>query len=126
MKSALILLLVVSLAGLVSPGKAGSEDKGDVSSKEGDVGRRLYQERGCGACHAPAKDQSVHGLGPSVKQIAEAYSGREDQLMRFLRGGCDPVIDEASYPIMHGQIVKLKELSDADLQALGKHVLGSR
>jgi hypothetical protein len=42
----------------------------------------------------------------------------------FLKGGCDRSLDEARYEIMHGEIVKIKGLSDSQLEDLRKYICG--
>lgn len=131
MKKAIVTLLIAGLVGVAGPVKAVSEEEktsqkeGTATSQAGRDGARIFQERGCGACHDATKDQSIYGLGPSMEQIAEAYKGREEELTRFLKGGCGPIMDEERfYPTMHGEIVKLKDLSDAEIKELQKHICG--
>jgi cytochrome c len=117
-KRTTIILLMVVMAGFLTLREGASE--------EDEEGASLFKERGCGACHDRTKDQSVLGLGPSMEQVAEAYEGHEDEMVKFLRGGCDPIIDEARFPIMHGEIVKMKGLSDAEIRALQKYICGQK
>jgi cytochrome c len=118
MKRTVIILFIIGVAGMLTLREAGSEENKD--------GIRLFTERGCGACHDRTKDQRVLGLGPSMEQVAEAYRGREDELVKFLRGGCDPILDEARFPIMHGEIVRMKDLSDSEMRALQKYICGEQ
>jgi len=91
-------------------------------SGENENGSRFFNERGCALCHDQTEDQSVWGLGPSLKQIAEAYKGREGDLSKFLKGGCKPIVDEPRYPIMHGEIVSIKDMSDSQIEALARFI----
>jgi len=116
MKRTALILLMVGIAGLLTLREGASE--------ENEEGARLFKERGCWACHDRTKDQSALGLGPSIEQVAEAYEGHEDEMVKFLRGGCDPIVDEARFPIMHGEIVKMKSLSDSEIRALQKYMCG--
>ena len=114
MKRIALILFMVGQAGMI-----GAEG-GVVEEREHGV--VLFKERGCGACHDRTKDQTIYGLGPSIGQIAEAYEGRGDDLAKFLRGGCDPIVDEARFEIMHGEIIKIKGLSDAQIKDLQKYI----
>ena len=114
MKRNLLVFLIAILAGAAPPLTGASE--------EGEIGVHLFQERGCGACHDRTKDQTLYRLGPSLEQIAEAYKGREEDLEEFLKGGCDPIVDEVRFEIMHGEIVKIKGLSDSQIRDLRNYI----
>jgi cytochrome c len=114
MKRNLLVFLLATLAGAAPPPMGASE--------EGEIGVQLFQERGCGACHDRTKDQTLYRLGPSLEQIAEAYKGREEDLEEFLKGGCDPIVDEVRFEIMHGEIVKIKGLSDSQIRDLRNYI----
>lgn len=116
MKRSLLVLLVAILAG------AATQPTG--ASEEGEIGVQLFQERGCGACHDRTMDQTLYRLGPSLNQIAEAYKGHEADLDLFLKGGCEPIVDTVRYEIMHGEIVKIKGLSDSQIRDLRKYICG--
>jgi len=105
---------------------AGTTPQPEGASAEGEVGAQLVEERGCGACHDRTEDQTIYRLGPSWEQIAEAYKGHEDDMETFLKGGCDPVVDEARFEIMHGEIVKIKGLSDSQIRDLRKYICGEQ
>ncbi len=114
MKTNLLVFLIVILAGAALPPAGNSE--------EGEIGVQLFQQRGCGACHDRTMDQTVYRLGPSLEQIAEAYQGQEADLELFLKGGRDPIVDEVRFEIMHGEIVKIKGLSDSQIRDLRKYI----
>lgn len=112
------ILFMVGMTAMITPKDGVSEESGS--------GFRLFEERGCGACHDRTKDQTIYRLGPSLEQIAEAYKGHEGDLEVFLKGGCDPIVDEARYEIMHGEIVKIKGLSDSQIEDLRKYICGEQ
>ena len=112
------ILFMVGMTAMITPKEGVSE--------ESEMGTRLFEERGCGACHDRTQDQTIYRLGPSLEQIAEAYKGHEDELELFLKGGSDPIIDEARYEIMHGEIVKIKGLSDSQIEDLRKYICGEK
>jgi len=115
MKKTAMILFMICLAGTVSLRAAGS---GESTS-----GKVIFEKRGCGVCHDRTKDQTSDRLGPSLQQIAEAYKGHEGELSKFLRCESKPLVDEPRFAIMHDQIVKVKDMSDAELQALEKFIL---
>jgi cytochrome c551/c552 len=118
MKRVFLILCMAGMAGIM-PLKEGA-------SEETEKGMILFKERGCGGCHDSTKDQTRYGLGPSISQIAEAYEGHEDDLAKFLRGGCDPIVDEANFSIMHGEIIKIKSLSDSQIKDLQDYICGEQ
>jgi cytochrome c len=111
-KRAAVMTLIICLAGSISIAEADPAERG----------KSIFDKRGCAACHDPTEDQSVLGLGPSIEQIAEAYEGREDDVVRFLRGEGTPIVDEPRFSIMHGEIIRTRDLSDSQLKALGEYI----
>lgn len=115
MKKTAMILLIVCIAATVSLGVA--------SSGEGESGKVIFEKRGCGACHDRTQDQTSDHLGPSLQQIAEAYKGHEGEFCKFLKCESKPLVDEPRFPIMHNQVVKIKDMPDAELKALEKFIL---
>jgi cytochrome c len=114
-KKTTMILFMVCLAATVSFRIA--------SSGESESGKVIFEKRGCGACHDRTQDQTSDRLGPSLQQIAEAYKGREGDFRKFLKCESKPLVDEPRFAIMHDQIVKVKDMSDAELKALEKFIL---
>ncbi|WP_457623873.1 c-type cytochrome [Persephonella sp.] len=83
-------------------------------------GAGIFKSKGCGACHKP----SAKGVGPSLKDIAATYKGKEGDLIKFLRGEAPPKMDTGKFNIMKAQLAKTKALSDAELKALVDFILG--
>jgi cytochrome c len=115
MKNIALLFFIFCLAGILSLTEG--------FSGESESGKAIFDKRGCAACHDPTKDQSVLGLGPSLEQIAEAYKGHEEDITKFLKCESNPLVDAARFSTMHGQIVKMKEMSDSEMKALEKFIL---
>ena len=115
MKKTTMILFTVCLAGTISLRAA--------DSVESESGKDIFEKRGCGACHDRTKDQTSDRLGPSLQQIAEAYKGHEGDFCKFLKCESKPLVDEPRFAIMHDQIVKVKDMSDAELKALEKFIL---
>ena len=85
-------------------------------------GKALFQSKGCGACHQPAADT----VGPSLKKIAQAYAGKEDQLIKFLKGEAPAIVDPAKFAIMKAQLNALKGLSDEELKAIADYIMSHK
>jgi cytochrome c len=86
-------------------------------------GAQIFQSKGCVACHDATQDRVAQGLGPSLKMIAEAYKGKEDALISFLKGEGKPHVYPDKYPIMQGQLALIKGLSEDDRKALATYLL---
>ncbi len=82
-------------------------------------GRALFKSKGCEACHLPT-DNTV---APSLKEIAQAYAGREDQLLRFLKEEAPAIVDPDRFAIMKAQLKVLKGLSDKELKAIAEYIM---
>jgi cytochrome c551/c552 len=115
MKKTAVVLFMVCLAATVSLRAAGSGAS--------ESGKAIFEKRGCAACHDRTEDQTSDRLGPSLQQIAEAYKGHEGDFSKFLKCESKPLVDEPRFSIMHDQVVKVKDMSDAELKALEKFVL---
>ena len=82
-------------------------------------GGAIFKSKGCASCHQPNADT----VGPSLKKIAQAYDGKKDQLVKFLKGEAQPIVDPAKFAIMKAQLTTLKGLSDEELGALADFML---
>jgi len=82
-------------------------------------GGALFKSKGCTACHQP----TVKTVGPSLKEIAQTYKGKEDQLIKFLKGEADPIVDPAKFGIMKPYLNATKNLSDEELKAMAEFIM---
>ena len=85
-------------------------------------GQTIFQSKGCTVCHDAQQDRVAMGLGPSLKQISEAYKGQEDALTAFLKGQGEPKVYPDKYPIMKGQLAITQALPDDELKALATYL----
>ncbi len=82
-------------------------------------GEKIFKSKGCASCHQP----NIDTVGPSLKKIAQAYAGKKDQLVKFLKGQAPAIVDPAKFAIMKAQLTTLKGLSDKELEALADYML---
>lgn len=82
-------------------------------------GKTIFQSKGCAACHNAVADT----VGPSLKKIAAAYKGHEDELIKFFKGQGKAKVDPPKFAMMMPQINNTKKLSDAELKALADFIL---
>jgi len=83
----------------------------------------LFEANGCAACHHPTEDRVAKGLGPSRAQISDAYAGRAEQMVAFLRGDSEPILYPDKYTLMKTQLPRLSALNDEELRSLANYLL---
>lgn len=88
-------------------------------------GAALMASKACTACHNAEKDQSMLGLGPSLKQIGAAYADNKDGLIKFLNA--DPtakaIVKPELYPVMQGQQQVSKTWTDEEKAAVADYMI---
>ena len=83
-------------------------------------GEATFQSLKCHICHKPDR----RSAGPSLPEIAKAYSGKQQQLVQYLKGESEPLIDLGKRKVMEGQFKKTKEISDTERKDLADYILG--
>lgn len=108
---------VLLAAALMVPGSAFAAD-----------GKALFAAKACTACHHPEKDQSAMGLGPSLKMISAAYTDDKAGLVKFLNAdpAAKPKVKPELYPIMQGQQMITKTMSDEEKGAIADFILSHK
>ncbi len=85
-------------------------------------GSELFKKYNCDRCHM------VSGLkvGPPLKEIAQAYKGKKEELIKFLKGEAPPKLakeaGQAAH-LMNLQLSATKHLSDEELSALADYII---
>ncbi len=127
MKKVLFLSAVLAFT---SCKKEGSESKDQTTEtySEGEsakaktpevLGKELFEGRGnCTACHQP--DQKV--IGPSIQEIAKIYKDKKGDMVTFLKGNADPIVDPSQFSVMQTNFAITKEMSDAELKAIETYI----
>ena len=93
-----------------------------VSAAMAADGKALFASKGCAACH----QATVDTVGPSLKKIAEAYKGKEAELIKFLKGEGKAIVDPAKFSVMQPQLNTTKSMSDEELKALAEYMLSHK
>ena len=88
-----------------------------ISADEGDS---IFKSNSCGACHKPETSSAGR---PSLKDIFQAYHGKDKQLDTYFRGESEPIITPAKARTMKRYIEKTKALSDPDRKSLVDYIL---
>lgn len=82
-------------------------------------GEKLYKEKGCLVCH----QLNTKLVGPSVKDIAAAYSGNKAGLTAYLKGEGKSIVDPSQFGVMQPQITITKALPAEELDAIVDYIL---
>ncbi len=96
--------------------EAASDVKEAVTGKDGSA---LFADNGCTACHKEAQKS----IGPALKDIAAGYAGKEDQLMKFLKGESEAIIDPPQFAVMQPNLEITKKMADGDVKAIADYIM---
>jgi cytochrome c len=86
-----------------------------ISTAFADDGEAIFKSQGCMSCH---KKESTSKVNPSLTEISQAYQGKEEQLVKYLKGESEAIVMPEKSNLMKRKIEKTKMLSEADLKAL--------
>lgn len=79
------------------------------------LGKEIFDGKGnCFSCHKP--DQKV--IGPSIKEIAKIYKEKNADMVEFLKGRGEPIVDPSQYAVMKTNLYITKNFTDEELKAL--------
>lgn len=96
-----------------------SEGESAKAKTPEDLGKELFEGRGnCTACHLP--DQKV--IGPGIKEIAKIYKDKNGDLVSFLKGNADPIVDPSQFSVMQTNFPVTKAMSDEELKAIETYI----
>lgn len=83
------------------------------------LGKQLFEGKGnCTACHQP--DQKI--IGPSIKEIAKIYKDKNANMVNFLKGNEDPIVDPSQFSVMQTNFGVTKAMSDEELKAIETYI----
>jgi cytochrome c len=124
------VLFLAAVLAFVSCKKEGSETTTSTteSYSEGEsakaktpeeLGKQIFEGTGnCFACHQP--DQKV--IGPSIKEIAKIYKDKNGNMVTFLKGNAEPIVDPSQFAVMQTNFAITKEMSDDELKAIEAYI----
>lgn len=119
----LILLFAITLS-LFSCKKEsqesfGKEETTAEAQKPEELGAEIFSGKGaCIACHKT----DVKLVGPSLQDIAKMYKEKNGDMVAFLKGENEPIVDPTQYELMKPNLVLTKTFSDEELKALEAYV----
>jgi cytochrome c len=86
-----------------------------INTARADEGETIFKSQGCMSCH---KKVSTSKVNPSLTDIATAYQGKQEQLIKYLKGESEAIVRPEKANLMKRRIEKTKKLSEGDLKAL--------
>ncbi|MFV8341515.1 c-type cytochrome [Flavobacterium sp. XS2P39] len=79
------------------------------------LGEALFKGKGtCASCHKV--DAKL--IGPSTQDIAKIYKEKNGNIVAFLRGESEPIVDPAQFDLMKPNIVLTKTFTEEELKGL--------
>ena len=101
----------------------------DVAEKAADVvkgdnaeqiakGKKLAMTSGCLACHK----EHEKSVGPSYEVVANAYKEKGGNMVKFLKGNADAIVDPPQFSIMKANLAITQKMSGDDLAALTAYI----
>ena len=86
------------------------------------LGKEIFEGKGnCVACHQV--DQKI--VGPSIKEIAKIYKDKNGDMVTFMKGEGEPIVDPSQYEVMKANFGITKEMSDEELKALEAYMFST-
>lgn len=83
------------------------------------LGKEIFEGRGnCTSCHQP--DQKV--IGPSIQEIAKIYKDKNGNIVTFLKGNADPIVDPDQFSVMKTNFPVTQAMSDEELKAIETYI----
>lgn len=80
-----------------------------------ELGKTIFEGQGnCFACHQV--DKKI--IGPSIKEIAKIYKDKNADMVAFLKGNGDPIVDPSQFEVMKTNFPITQAMSDEELKAI--------
>lgn len=82
-------------------------------------GKEIFEGKGtCATCHKP----DIKLVGPSIQDIAKIYKEKNANIVTFLKGEGEPIVDPTQYEVMKANFALTKTFSDEELQSLEHYI----
>ena len=86
----------------------------------GENGEILFKSMGCVSCHRLEKASTIN---PSLADIAQAYQGKQQQLIGYLTGQGAAMVKPEKAGMMKRFVEKTKALTDQERAAIADFIL---
>lgn len=86
-----------------------------VDFSPAEVGKIIFEGKGnCTSCHNV--DSKL--IGPSLQDIAKIYKEKNGNIISFLKGESEAIVDPSQYEVMAANLALTKTFTDTELQAI--------
>lgn len=82
------------------------------------VVEKLDAANKCIVCH----QVEVKTVGPSYREVAKVYKEKGGNIVNFLKGKAQPIVDPAQYELMKPNLEKTKLMSGDDLATIAAYI----
>jgi cytochrome c len=83
------------------------------------LGKEIFEGKGnCIACHQV--DQKV--IGPSLQEIAKIYKEKNGNVVNFLKGEGEAIVDPSQFPVMQANLEITKTFTEGELKAIESYI----
>lgn len=83
------------------------------------LGKQIFERQGnCISCHQV--DQKV--IGPSIQEIAKIYKDKKGDMVTFLKGNAEPIVDASQFAVMKTNLPITQAMSDEELKAIESYI----
>ncbi|PIF32016.1 cytochrome c [Flavobacterium sp. 9] len=128
MKKVLFLSAVLAFASCKKESTENPTENSTESYSEGEsakaktpeaLGKEIFEGQGnCISCHQV--DQKV--IGPSLQEIAKTYKDKKGDIVTFLKGNAEPIVDPSQFAVMKTNIPITQAMSDEELKAIETYI----
>jgi cytochrome c len=83
------------------------------------IGKTIFEGKGmCITCHKP----DIKLVGPSLQDIAKIYKEKNGNMISFLKGEGEALVDPSQYEVMKANFAVTKTFSDEELKSVELYV----
>jgi cytochrome c len=83
------------------------------------LGKEIFEGKGnCVACHQV--DQKV--IGPSIIEIAKIYKDKNGNMITFLKGEGEAIVDPSQFAVMQANLAITKNFTEEELKAVEAYI----
>jgi len=127
MKQLLLLLTALTLFACKSEDKKESLYNGTATDEgaaakltpQEKMGQEIFDGKGnCYTCHKPEEKS----IGPSIRTIGKIYKEKKGDMVTFLKGNGEPIVDPKQYAVMKTNFYITKTFSDEELKAVEAYI----
>ncbi|TCN59543.1 cytochrome C552 [Flavobacterium circumlabens] len=83
------------------------------------LGKEIFEGKGnCTTCHKV--NQKL--VGPSIEEIAKIYKNKNGDIVTFLKGNADAIVDPSQFAVMKTNFPVTQAMTNEELKALENYI----